>query len=274
MLKQPSNPNSRLLGQAGSSLYYAFKKVPTEKKEAMICILQFAQTIKEATNTYKEADVTKKKIAWWQNEIIKLYHHQATHPLAIQMHPIIQQYQIPQQFFSEYLEGAHLKIDCTHYCTRKDFEGYSYRENGIIFSILSYILSDAPIETFKTLQKLALSLTLIESIHHYRYFLHHDKQLFTLEDMEALKKLELSDKTLEQQLFKDYALWARQAYECAKKDSTAAIAHSLSPLFLYVCIELALLKEIEQDNFQVLHQSYHLTPLRKWWIAYTHNAWK
>jgi 15-cis-phytoene synthase len=270
MLKQPYHSNTPL-GQAGSTLYYALKKVSLEKKAAMLSVLEFAETIKQATNTYQEADVTKQKIQWWQHEIIQLYLHKPTHPLAIQMHPIIQQYQIPQQFFSEYLEGAHLKIDCTHYCTRQDFEGYSYRENGIIFSILSYILSDAPIETLKTLQKLALSLTLIESIHHYRYFLRHDKQLFTLEDTEALKGLNLSDTAIEQQLFKDYALWARQAYETAKKNITPALFNELSSLFLYVFIELTLLKEIEADNFKVLSQSYHLTPLRKWWIAYRYK---
>jgi phytoene synthase len=52
----------------------------------------------------------------------------------------------------------------------------------------------------------------------------------------------------------------------------AADKHAQKPGLMMASIYRTLLREIEADNFQVLHQRVSLTPLRKLWLAWKVQA--
>ena len=73
-------------------------------------------------------------------------------------------------------------------------------------------------------------------------------------------------------LMKFQAERAHQAYDQALALLPAADARAQKPGLMMASIYRTLLREIEHENFQVLHQRIRLTPLRKFWLAWKVQA--
>jgi phytoene synthase len=65
---------------------------------------------------------------------------------------------------------------------------------------------------------------------------------------------------------------AHQLYDEALALLPAADRRAQKPGLMMASIYRTLLREIERDNFQVLHQRTSLTPLRKLWLAWRVQA--
>jgi phytoene synthase len=73
-------------------------------------------------------------------------------------------------------------------------------------------------------------------------------------------------------LMKFQAARAHQLYEKAFAMLPDADKRAQKPGLMMASIYRTLLREIEADNFQVLHQRISLTPLRKLWLAWKVQA--
>jgi phytoene synthase len=65
---------------------------------------------------------------------------------------------------------------------------------------------------------------------------------------------------------------AHRLYDEALALLPAADRRAQKPGLMMASIYRTLLREIEGDNFQVLHQRISLTPLRKFWLAWKMQA--
>ena len=73
-------------------------------------------------------------------------------------------------------------------------------------------------------------------------------------------------------LMKFQAARAHSLYDEAMTLLPAADKRTQKPGLMMASIYRTLLREIEADNFQVLHQRVSLTPLRKLWLAWKVQA--
>ena len=73
-------------------------------------------------------------------------------------------------------------------------------------------------------------------------------------------------------LMKFQAERAHRVYDEAMALLPAADRRSQKPGLMMASIYRTLLREIEADNFRVLHQRTSLTPLRKFWLAWKVQA--
>jgi 15-cis-phytoene synthase len=73
-------------------------------------------------------------------------------------------------------------------------------------------------------------------------------------------------------LMKFQATRAHQLYDEAFALLPAADRRAQKPGLMMASIYRTLLREIERDNFQVLHQRVSLTPVRKLWLAWRVQA--
>ncbi len=73
-------------------------------------------------------------------------------------------------------------------------------------------------------------------------------------------------------LMKFQADRAHQLYDQALALLPAADWRAQKPGLMMASIYRTLLREIEHENFQVLHQRIRLTPLRKFWLAWKVQA--
>jgi len=246
----------------GTSLYYAFMFETQTIKDDIAPIIAFAKTIYHISMDYREADIAKTKLQWWQQEIHALYQQNPTHPISHALLPVLKKYQIPQQFFLEYLDAAILKIDTNHFCTQQDIALFAYREQGLMLTAICYVLSNEPMALQKRIQHFAYSLTLIDLIAYARKYHLHGMQIFPL-DAEGDEKA----------LFQSYTDMAYANFEKAIADLSQKDKKSLRPIILYNKLQLKLLNEIKKTGFDVSQHEYHLTPLRKlliiWWNKYT-----
>jgi len=246
--------------QPGASIYYALRFSRKYNSDALIPIIVFAKEIRKLTMHYREIEIAKIKLKWWHDEILKTYDNNPTHPISHALLTIIKQYHIPQQLFTEYLDGASLKIDTDHFCTDKDIELYSYREHGLVMIMMSYILYEPLSKVLPSLHCLAYSITLIDIISHIRDYANKNKQIFSLAAQDSLKE--------ELALFKHYSSLAKEEYQKGLAKLSLKQKKQLKPILIYHKLKITLLDEIEKDGFKVMNYEYHLTPLRKCWLAW------
>lgn len=244
----------------GSSLYYALLFVQPAIKSNLVPLIAFVKTIYQITMNYNEPDIAKTKLQWWQQEIINLYQSKPSHPISHELLPVIKDNKIPQQLFSEYLDGATLKINTDHFCTQKDIALFSYREFGVMLTAMCYTSVDTPSKLSQALHHFAYSLTLVDFIIYARKYHEHGKRIFPLDALEADR-----DEIL---LFSDYVVLAKAQYDKALSELDKKDKKELRALITYNKIKLKLLDEIKHDKFRVFDYAYQLTPLRKFLIAW------
>lgn len=246
--------------QIGSSIYYALRFSNKNMQDKLIPFIAFFKEIRKTTIHYRESDIAKTKLSWWQEEILKMYQERPAHPITTSLLPIIKSCKIPQQLFMEYLDGALLKINTDHFCTDKDIEFFSYREYALPIIIMSYVLYETPVDIMKSVNQLSYALTIIDMITHAKLYQDKNKQIFSLEMQNKIAN--------NKDLFKHYANQAKAADEKGLNLLDKAQKKQLHPLLTFLKLKMALLKEIEKDDFNVLQYEYHLTPFRKCWIAW------
>ena len=97
----------------------------------------------------------------------------------------------------------------------------------------------------------------------------NDLQQFDVKAHEVLKR-EYSERFTA--LMRFQAKRAHGLYDEALALLPAADRRAQKPGLMMASIYRTLLREIEGDNFQVLHQRISLTPLRKFWLAWKMQA--
>ena len=227
----------------GSSLYYALLFLKSDVKTGLTPLIAFVKTIYQITMDYREPDIAKTKLQWWQQEITRLYQTKPSHPISQALLPIVTKYKIPQQLFLEYLDGAILKINTDHFCTQKDIALFSYREFGVMLTAMCYVIQDNPSKLTQAIHHFAYSLTLIDFIIHAKKYHAHGKRIFPLDALDSDR-----DEVL---LFSDYVVLAKVQYDKAIHVLTKADKKQLRALITYSKIKLALLDEIKDDDVRV-----------------------
>lgn len=259
-----------------SSLYYALLYADPQLKNAINTLMAFYREIKNIADKQLEAQVASLKLSWWSTEIDRTYRHSPQHPITQNLLPFIQQFQLPEECFQQFLEGIKLECNFKGFEKEEDFLHFLQLRSGIdqLFSqILSYPAPHP--ETFVTYW--SLSLQIIDLI---RFFGKDIRQGHLLFPQDAFKDVPQPSVLLDAHfptevlasIFSKQAQEAKAYYALALKNLNENVRYTQCSLLMLGNIQLSLLGEMIQDNFPVIHQKISLTPLRKFWIAWRTQA--
>ncbi|MBY0378386.1 MAG: squalene/phytoene synthase family protein, partial [Gammaproteobacteria bacterium] len=154
---------SEQIANPGSDLYYSWLFLDKPKKVAIKVLYEFCNTL-ERLLTLKENDIFMVKWAWWQQEIVHLVEHKATHPAAIALQDIIVAYKIPATLLQDYLDGIKQTRELDHCCTEEDFNAFSYRSRGIVQTLSAYIYGFRDLQVLHYTRAIAVPLSLMDEI--------------------------------------------------------------------------------------------------------------
>ncbi len=227
----------------GSSLYYALLYCSDKEREAVSILFSFFEELKGIVDKVSEAQVAKVKLLWWSQEITKIYHQKQQHPLSQRLAPIIESYQLPENEFQHFIKGMVSDIDHHGFSSNEELENYCRNMGGAKCNLWSHIVAGKANynETFSS--NIGIALELLEQIQH-------------------------PAPSESENLLKEHAKLARDYYNKALQSLDNAHRYAQLSLLIYAKLKLALLDEVERDNFQVLKHKVSLTPLRKFWIAW------
>lgn len=262
---------------SGSSFYYAFLFLPPPKRAAITAFYAFCREVDDVVDEMVDAGVAATKLAWWQSEVNKAFDGQPSHPVLKALMPHAQTYDIRASHLLAVIQGCQMDLEQTRYLDYPNLERYCHLVAGVVGEVAAGIFGRTDAQTIEYAHTLgqALQMTNIirdvgeDAMRGRIYLPVNELQQFDVKAHEILKRT-YSDRFVALMQFQ--AQRAHSLYDKALSLLPDADRRSQKPGLMMASIYRALLREIEADNFQVLHQRVRLTPVRKLWLAWKVQA--
>ncbi len=262
---------------SGSSFYYAFLFLPKPRRWAITAFYAFCREVDDVVDDVADPAVAQQKLAWWQHEVVQAYAGQPTHPVMQALMPHTGPYGIRQDQLQAVIEGCQMDLGQTRYLDYPGLQRYCHLVAGVVGEVSASIFGQTDPATTAYAHTLgqAFQLTNIirdvgeDALRGRIYLPVNELQRFDVKAHEILKRTH-SDRFVA--LMRFQAERAHGLYDQALALLPAADRRSQKPGLMMASIYRTLLREIEHEQFEVLHQRIALTPLRKLWLAWKVQA--
>ena len=262
---------------SGSSFYYAFLFLPAERRAAITAFYAFCREVDDVVDEISDPSVAQSTLAWWQKEVQQAFADHPTHPVMHALMPHVKVYDIEAHHLLSVIEGCQMDLTQTRYLDFAGLQRYCHLVAGVVGEVAAKIFGQTDATTTLYAHKLGLAFQLTnilrdvgEDAMRGRIYLPIDElKQFDVKAQDLMQR-QYSDRFTA--LMKFQAARAHSLYDEAMSLLPAADKRTQKPGLMMASIYRTLLREIEADNFQVLHQRVSLTPLRKLWLAWKVQA--
>jgi len=262
---------------SGSSFYYAFLFLPRERRAAITAFYAFCHEIDDVVDEVTDPGVAHTKLAWWHAEVLKSYAGSPTHPVMKALMPLAPTYQIEARHLQAVIEGCQMDLTQNRFLDFPGLKTYCHLVAGIVGEVAARIFGQTQPQTTEYAHKLGLAFQMTNIIRDVGedalrgriYLPVNELQQFDVKAHEILKR-QYSDRFTA--LMKFQTQRALGLYDEALALLPEADRRAQKPGLMMASIYRTLLREIEADGYQVLHQRVSLTPLRKFWLAWKTQA--
>lgn len=263
---------------SGSSFYYAFLFLPPARRAAITAFYAFCREVDDVVDEVSDAGVARTKLAWWQAEVARAFAGQPpTHPVMQALMPHTATYAIEERHLQAVIDGCQMDLEQTRYLDFAGLSRYCHLVAGVVGEVAARIFGPVDERTVQYAHTLGLAFQLTNIIRDVGedammgriYLPVSELQQFDVKAHEITKR-QYSDRFTA--LMRFQAERAHGLYDKALALLPPEQRRAQKPGLMMASIYRTLLREIESDEFQVLHQRIALTPLRKLWLAWKMQA--
>jgi phytoene synthase len=262
---------------SGSSFYYAFLFLPPPRRAAITAFYAFCREVDDVVDEVHEPDVAQRKLAWWDTEVAQAFAGRPSHPVMQALMPCVADYGIQAPQLHAIIDGCRMDLSQSRYLDFAGLQAYCHLVAGVVGEVSARIFGQTEPATTEYAHTLGLAFQLTNIIRDVgedamrgRIYLPIDElQRFDVKAHEILGR-RYSDRF--ERLMRFQAERAHALYDQALALLPVADRRAQKPGLMMASIYRTLLREIERDGFQVLHQRVSLTPLRKFWLAWKVQA--
>jgi 15-cis-phytoene synthase len=258
---------------SGSSFYYAFRFLEPRRRRAITAFYAFCREVDDIADECHDPQVARVKLAWWRDEIGRLYAGQPGHPVTRALKDAVNAYGLPQESFEAVIDGMEMDLGVVRYPDFKQLNLYCHRVAGVVGEVAAQIFGMTDRATLKYANRLGLAFQLTnilrdvgEDARRGRIYLPQDELArFGVPEADLLQAryTEAFSRLMDFQCQR-----ALDTYDAALALLPAQDRKAQRPGLIMAAIYHALLLEIRADGFRVLDRRYALTPLRKLWLAW------
>jgi phytoene synthase len=266
--------------KSGSSFYYAFLFLPPQRRAAITAFYAFCREVDDVVDETTDAGVAAAKLAWWRQEVASAYAGHPNHPVMRALMPHREAFSIEASHLLAVIDGCQIDLEQTRFLDFAGLTRYCHLVAGVVGEVAASIFGRTSDQTVQYAHRLGLAMQLTNIIRDVGddarrgriYLPVSELQRFDVKASELLARSApygYSDRF--KGLMEFQAERAHRTYDEAMALLPAADRSAQKPGLMMANIYRTLLREIESDGFQVLHQRTSLTPLRKLWIAMRTN---
>lgn len=262
--------------KSGSSFYYAFRFLPPPQRAAITAFYAYCREVDDVVDEVQDPGVAGSKLAWWRNEVASAFAGHPSHPALQALMPHVPSYGIEARHLLAVIEGCEMDLQQTRYLDFPTLSHYCDLVAGVVGEVAANIFGRSQDATIEYAHRLGLAMQLTNIIRDVGddarrgriYLPMNELKQFDVKASELLeRKAPWGYSERFTRLMKFQAERAHRCYEEAFALLPAADRRAQRPGLAMAQIYRTLLREIEADDFRVLHQRVALTPLRKVWIA-------
>ncbi len=258
---------------SGSSFYYSFLFLPPLRRRAITALYAFCREVDDVVDECHDPQLAATKLAWWRQELARLYAGQPEHPVTQALQPVLAHFNLPQEQLLEIIDGMEMDLQQTRYLDFKALSLYCYRVASVVGLLAAEIFGYADRQTQKYAHDLGTAFQLTNIIRDVGEDARRGRVYLPLDE---LKRFEVPLADLFNARYSDnfrrlmefQIERAEQYYTQAMSELPAADRKAQRPGLVMAAIYRTLLAEIRRDGCQVLSQRTSLTPVRKLWIAW------
>jgi phytoene synthase len=262
--------------KSGSSFYYAFRFLPPERRAAITAFYAFCREVDDVVDEVQDSGVAATKLAWWRKEVGAAFAGAPSHPVMHALMPHAREHGIEPHHLLSVIEGCEMDLTQNRYLDYAGLARYCHLVAGVVGEVAANIFGRVEPRTVAYAHQLGLAMQLTNIIRDVgddarrgRIYLPMDElKQFDVRASEILRRESpwgYSERFTA--LMKFQSERANRTFDEAFALLPEADRRAQRPGLAMAQIYRALLREIEADGFQVLHQRVALTPLRKVWIA-------
>ncbi|MGQ9860548.1 MAG: presqualene diphosphate synthase HpnD [Thiobacillaceae bacterium] len=258
---------------SGSSFYYAFRFLPPAKRRAITAFYAWCREVDDIADECRDPGVARLKLAWWREEVGRLYAGKPSHPVTQALRPAVEGMDIAQEQLMEIMDGVEMDLHQTRYADYRQLRLYCHRVAGVVGEVSAQIFGYTDRATLKyaALLGLAFQLTNIirdvgEDARRGRIYLPQDEMRahgVSEADVLACRETDAFLRLMEDQYQRAIATYAQALARLPDVDR-----RSQRPALVMAAIYRTLLTEIRRAGYPVLKYRIALPLLRKMWIAW------
>ncbi len=261
---------------SGSSFYYAFLFLTPPRRAAITAFYAFCREVDDVADEVTDAGVAGAKLAWWRSEVGAAFTGHPSHPAMQALIPHAAAYGIEPRHLLAVIEGCRMDLDQSRYLDFAGLARYCDLVAGVVGEVAANIFGRTLPSTVDYAHRLGLAMQLTNIVRDVGddarrgriYLPMSELKQFDVKAAEILER-KYSDRFTA--LMRLQAERAHRTYDEALALLSDVDRAAQKPGLMMANIYRSLLREIEADDFAVLHQRISLTPIRKLWIAMQTN---
>ena len=262
--------------QSGSSFYYAFLFLPPPRRAAITAFYAFCREVDDVVDEVSDPGIAATKLAWWRKEVASAFEGQPSHPAMKALMSHTAAYDIRSEHLMAVIDGCQVDLDQSRFLDYAGLARYCHLVAGVVGEVAAGIFGRTEAATTAYAHKLGLAMQLTNIIRDVGDDARRGRIYLPMSELKQfdVKAQEILNRGYSERftaLMKFQAERAHRSYDEAFALLPEADRRAQKPGVMMANIYRTLLREIETDDFQVLHQRTSLTPLRKLWIAMRTN---
>jgi phytoene synthase len=258
--------------ESGSSFTLSFMFLPKDKRDAMTALYAFCREVDDVVDECTDYQIAQTKLAWWKQEIQRLFHETPQHPVTQALKPVVNSFGLQEVHFIEIIDGMQMDTQYNRYADFEQLALYCYRVASVVGLLSAQIFGYGDRATLEYAHDLGMAFQLTNIIRDVGEDARRGRIYIPLDELEQAGVTEqqllnsqaspqmqaLLIKQIERaEMFYDKAL-----NQLPKKDVRAQL-----PGLMMAAIYRALLQEIKPDPNLVLTHKIILPPFRKLKLA-------
>lgn len=258
---------------SGSSFYYSFLFLPAKQRQAITALYAFCREVDDIVDECSELNVAITKLNWWRDEIQRVFHGQAQHPVGIALSKSIKDYQLDEKHFYSIIDGMLMDTQQSRYQSFDDLAIYCHRVAGVVGLLAIEIFGYEDKSTQQYAEKLGLAFQLTNILRDVKEDAAIGRIYLPLDE---LKKFNVSEQDIingefnenMRSLFEFQEQRAENYYQQAYSSLSTQDRSQQRGGLIMAAIYHTLLERIKTQGHNVFSKRVRLSPLRKLWIAW------
>ena len=258
---------------SGSSFYYSFMFLPPERRRAITALYAYCREVDDVVDECTDPGVARTKLAWWRDEVARLYAGKPQHPVTKALADVVAQYDITEDQLVMVIEGMAMDLEYNRYPDFATLKTYCHRVAGVVGLMSARIFGYTDPRTLDYAADLGLAFQLTNIIRDVGEDARRNRVYIPLDELanagiDASQVVHGDDSDAFRQLMKAQVDRAIATYDQAFAKLPAQDRKPQLPGIIMSAIYRTLLEEIRADGCRVLTHRTSLTPVRKLWIAW------